>query len=80
MPKSIFITAKERDARIRVLLDRQGWSWYRLAKEMNMNPGSIYRALKYEVGQKNREPSLPTLKRLARALGVRAGFFIDRSI
>jgi len=80
MGKTPFITPKERQKRVEIMLKKLGWSYYKLAQEMRTNPETLYRCIKVrdgETGPQN-EPATDTLKRLARALGVQAGFFIDR--
>jgi transcriptional regulator with XRE-family HTH domain len=75
-----FISRADRTRRINVLLKRKGWSWYQLGKEMNMADTTVRRAFLNIPPQVATEPSLKTLKSLARALNVSAGFFIDKEI
>lgn len=78
-----FITPYVRRQRIEVLLRRKGWTWYRLAKEMRMEETSVCRSLKRNKATAGRDrfnPSLKTLKALARALDVSVGFFVDTDL
>ena len=81
MTKRKFITPAERHRRVKVLMDRNEWSWYRLAKEMRMERTAVVRTLKTDTnGEVVNDPSLKTLKALARALGVSVGFFVDQEV
>jgi len=77
-----FITPYVRKQRIEALLKRNDWTWYRLSQEMNMDNTSVVRALKikHSHDRKNFDPSLKTIKALARAFNVSAGFFIDQEL
>ena len=77
---AMFLTPIGRKKRIVALLKRNGWTWYRLAKEMNMDESTIYRAFKQVDGAKEYDPSLKTLKALARAFHVSVGFFVDTDL
>jgi len=77
MAVSKFITPHERRKRIEALLRLNDWSWYRLAKEMNMERTAVVRALKQKTGVRGNDPSLGTLKAVARAFGVSVGYLVD---
>ena len=77
MSDPLFISRYERLNKIEALLAHNDWTWYRLAKEMNTDRSVICRAFR---DKRKTEPSLVVLKRLARAFGVSAGFFIDRRV
>ena len=72
-----FITPYERRQRIEALLKLKGWTWYRLAKEMNTNKGTVQHALKVDPHARY-DIRVSTIMRAASALGVSAGLLIDR--
>lgn len=81
MRRRQFISPSERERRITVLMKRNDWTWYRLAKEMGMGRTSALRSLSPSSSvYAGCDPSLDTLKRLARAFGTSAGFFIDQEV
>lgn len=77
MGRTRFISAGERQKRIEVLMRRKGWTYYRLAEAMGRNETSVRRSVVLKDGR-SPDPSVNTIKAIARALGVTAGFLIDR--
>ena len=76
--KTKFITNYERRCRIEALMKNQGnMTWYALAKKMNKDRASVVRALRKEKNSRN-TVTLELVEACARALGVSAGFLIDR--
>ncbi len=81
--KRLFVTRFELDQRISALAKIKwgsDWTWYRLAKEMNMPWHSVTRSLRADSDTPTREPSLKVLKAAARALGCSVGFLVDREV
>ena len=79
MADRLYLTPLERRRKINSILQmkRPRWTWYRLAKEMNMSPTAVARAFKCgKDGQSNMR--LDTIKALARALGVSVGWLVDK--
>jgi len=72
-----FISAYERRQRIEAVMKLQGITWFGLAKIANCYTTTINRAMRVEPGSKDRA-SVEMIKRVAKALGVSAGFLIDR--
>lgn len=79
MPQSRFISFNERRNRIEALLRRRGWTWYKLAQEMNMAQTTVQRLFKFPRPD-GREPDPPVsiIRRLARATDTSMGFWLDR--
>lgn len=59
--------------KIQQILDRKNWSLYRLAKESDIAYSSLNNLF-----QRNTEPTLPTLRKICRGLGISlSDFFSD---
>lgn len=82
-----FISPYERRRRIEGAMRRkvseeypEGWTWYKLAKEMNTSGSVVDRAFK--IGSRSGETHDVTLRlliRCARALDVSVGFLVDQT-
>ena len=79
--KRIFITALEREKRIEVLMRRKKMNWHQLSLAMGRDQSSTMRVLKAKRdGSKQPDPRISTIKSVAKALGVSAGFMLDREV
>lgn len=79
MPKDpLFISAYERRRRIEELLKLHDMTWYALAKKMGKTQTSVAQAFKVQPNDVRRRLSVDMIHRCARALGVSAGFLMDR--
>lgn len=78
MPKSRFLSDRERYDRVVVYLRHKNWSWYRLSREMGMSQRSIQRSLEPQADGSRRRINVELIRRLARATGTTMGFWLDR--
>ena len=72
-----FISAYERRQRIEALLKVRGITWFKLAELAGTYPSTLYHGYRVQPHEK-RDISLRSLTNIAKALGVTAGFLIDR--
>lgn len=61
--------------KIQELLDKKGWTKYRLAKESNLGQSTIHEIM----SGKKKSPTSNTLHKIATALGVSIEYFFDNS-
>ena len=78
MGRSLFITPLERLRRVEVLMRRDNLSWYRLSQLMKVSQISVQRSIQQRNDGSWCDPRISTIKALARALDVSAGFLLDR--
>jgi len=77
--RSRFISAKERTRRIEAVMAGQSppWTWRKLSMQMSRSRSSVVRALRVKKGY-GPKLTVMMLVSCAKALGVKAGFLIDR--
>lgn len=78
--KTLFLSPMERKIRIMALMDLHGLSWFSLARKMSTSQTAVQLAFCWdkEDDKKVRDVTVSMIIRCAKALGVSAGFLIDR--
>ena len=78
--KRLFLTGFERRKRVEALMKQAGLTWYGLSRKMNRDQISVQRAFMPKKYGTYPDPRISTIVSVAKALGVSAGFFIDREV
>lgn len=76
-----YLNHKDRCRRVAALLESRGWSWYKLAQEMDCDYMTVRRTFDWSWREKHgacSDPRVSLLRCLARATGTSIGFWVDR--
>ena len=76
-----YLNHADRCRRVAAMLESKGWSWYKLAREMDCDEMTVRRNFNIAYKKKHGfcdDPRLSLIRCLARATDTSMGFWVDR--